>query len=448
MTKRQIFLLIGDILIVLAAFRLALIIRLGQTLGDFLTAGPLLAAGLLVAVYISSFYVFELYDIRFNIRTTRTYVSILGAFFLALLLVVILFYIFPYRLGRGVFLISWLLTAALIFSWRFIYIYVFRLLETRRRVVILSNNANVDKIVAGLRDDQEYSLASVLPMDLVKPMLAADNGDPCGLETYMAENRINDVIADFDECDSPDLDRALISLKMKGMHCYSVETFYEKLFKKLPVLALKDRWLLTCGGFDNVANRGFNVIKRAFDLSAAAILFIATIPVFIILAMLIPLTSKGPVFFIQERLGQGKMPFKMIKFRTMVDGAEPSGPTWAQEHDGRATKLGKFMRRTRLDELPQLLNVLKSDMSLIGPRPEREFFVNRLSKEIPFYELRFFVKPGITGWAQIKYRYCSDKNDALEKLRYELYYIKNQSIGLDVRIMLSTVRVMITGAGT
>jgi exopolysaccharide biosynthesis polyprenyl glycosylphosphotransferase len=189
-------------------------------------------------------------------------------------------------------------------------------------------------------------------------------------------------------------------------------------------------------------------LKRAFDLLVSALILLFSLPLIIIISLLIPLTSKGPIFFTQERLGARKKPFRIIKFRTMVQNAEANGPQWAHYDDERVTAIGKLLRRTRIDELPQFINVFLGDMSLIGPRPERAFFVDRLSERIPFYSLRFFVKPGITGWAQVNFRYGSDENDALEKLRYELFYIKNQSFFLDFRILLKTVRVVLTGLGT
>jgi len=180
----------------------------------------------------------------------------------------------------------------------------------------------------------------------------------------------------------------------------------------------------------------------------ASVVLLVTLPVSAAIALLIPLTSRGPAFFIQDRLGAGKAPFKIIKFRTMVHDAEANGPQWALGNDLRVTKLGGLLRKTRLDELPQLINVLKGEMSLIGPRPEREYFVTRLTEKIPFYSLRFFIKPGLTGWAQVNFHYGSNDEDALEKLRYELYYIKHRSLVLDTRILMRTVRVILTGQGT
>ncbi|MCK5427277.1 MAG: sugar transferase, partial [Thermodesulfovibrionia bacterium] len=183
--------------------------------------------------------------------------------------------------------------------------------------------------------------------------------------------------------------------------------------------------------------------KRIFDFFIALIGFTISIPFFIIIPFLIKLDSKGPILLRQERVGEGEKQFMLYKFRTMVDGAEKhSGPVWSQEKDNRVTRLGKFLRKSRLDELPQLYNVLRGDMSLIGPRPERAFFVSTLKKQLPYYSERLYVKPGITGWAQVRYEYGDSIVDSLEKLRYDLYYIKHLSFFLDFLIILDTTKII------
>ena len=167
----------------------------------------------------------------------------------------------------------------------------------------------------------------------------------------------------------------------------------------------------------------------------------------IIAAIIIKLESKGPIFFIQERIGEGNKPFKIVKFRSMTTDAEKDGPKWATKNDNRVTKFGKFMRLTRIDELPQLWNVLRGEMSFVGPRPEREFFIKQLEKEIMYYNLRHTVKPGLTGWAQVMYPYGASIEDAYRKLQYDLYYIKNHDILFDVKILLKTVTIVIFGKG-
>lgn len=182
-------------------------------------------------------------------------------------------------------------------------------------------------------------------------------------------------------------------------------------------------------------------------LVSSAIL-ILTLPLMILLGILIKLDSPGPIFFRQERVGEAGRPFMLVKFRSMRQDAEAaSGPVWAMEDDPRVTRVGRIIRKLRLDELPQILNVLKGEMSFVGPRPERPYFVEQLSEQIPFYSLRFAVKPGVTGWAQVRYPYGASIEDAREKLRYELYYIKNMSILFDLWIIFQTVKIVLFGRG-
>ena len=181
------------------------------------------------------------------------------------------------------------------------------------------------------------------------------------------------------------------------------------------------------------------------DVLISLILFLCFLPVGLMVSLLIKVSSKGPVFFKQDRIGEQETPFRLIKFRTMKVGAERGEPKWADKNDSRITGVRKLLRISRLDEFPQLINVIKGEMSLTEPRSEREYFIKKLTKKIPFYSLRFSVKPGLTGWAQVNYCYGSSVDDALEKLRYDLYYIKNMSLFLDLRIFLKTVRLISFG---
>jgi exopolysaccharide biosynthesis polyprenyl glycosylphosphotransferase len=187
--------------------------------------------------------------------------------------------------------------------------------------------------------------------------------------------------------------------------------------------------------------------KRLIGFSFSLVGLVLLSPLVLIISILIKSDSRGPVFYQQERTGHNGKVFKLLKFRSMVENAEANGPVWAESEDKRVTRVGRWIRKWRIDEIPQMFNVLKGDMSFVGPRPERPFFVDQLEKEIPFYDQRFSVKPGITGWAQIKYRYGASKDDALEKLKYDLYYIKNLSWLFDVIIIFETVKVVLFGKG-
>jgi sugar transferase (PEP-CTERM system associated) len=221
---------------------------------------------------------------------------------------------------------------------------------------------------------------------------------------------------------------------------------YERLTGKILVDDLKPSWLIFSDGF--VISRWTRFVKRLIDVVLATIGVVASAPLAVVTAIAVKLDSEGPVLYGQERVGEGGRPFTVWKFRSMRQDAERGGrPIWATDQDDRITRVGRFIRKTRLDELPQFWNVLRGDMSFVGPRPERPFFVEQLAKEIPFYQQRHAVKPGLTGWAQVKYQYGSSVEDAMEKLRYDLYYIKHLSVSLDVSIVFDTVKVILFGKG-
>ena len=188
--------------------------------------------------------------------------------------------------------------------------------------------------------------------------------------------------------------------------------------------------------------------KRWLDIASSALSLILSLPLCLFVVLAIKLDSSGPVFYRQDRVGQDGKTFTMLKFRSMRNDAEENGPKWAAINDDRITKVGRFIRKYRLDEIPQMINVLKGDMSFIGPRPERPIFVDKFAREIPYYPQRHVVKPGISGWAQIRYPYGASKEDALEKLKYDLYYIRHFSIFFDISIILETGKVVLLGKGS
>jgi sugar transferase (PEP-CTERM system associated) len=238
----------------------------------------------------------------------------------------------------------------------------------------------------------------------------------------------------------------LLRAKMSGVRVEDATTTYERLTGKILLDDLKPSWLIFSDGFR--ASRVTRAVKRMLDLAFSILLAIASAPFMILTALAIRLDSAGPTLYSQERVGENGGVFKIYKFRSMRTDAEMAGqPVWARDNDDRITRVGRFIRKTRLDELPQLWNVMRGDMSFVGPRPERPFFVEQLAREIPFYLQRHAVKPGLTGWAQVKYRYGSTVEDAMEKLRYDLYYIKHMSIVFDLTIVLDTVKVILFGKG-
>ncbi|GHT85587.1 sugar transferase [Betaproteobacteria bacterium] len=240
--------------------------------------------------------------------------------------------------------------------------------------------------------------------------------------------------------------RELLDCKLAGVQVFDLSTFYERVERQVKINSLRAGWLIYGDGFRQGVDRV--IAKRCFDLFFSLLLLLASVPIMLVTALLIVLEDRGPVFYRQERVGLGGEVFKVIKFRSMRIDAEKDGkPRWATSNDDRVTRVGRVIRKLRIDELPQLFNVLDGDMSLVGPRPERPFFVDQLADEIPFYGVRHCVKPGVTGWAQVRYQYGASVDDAVQKLQYDLYYVKNHTLLLDTLVLLETVRVVLTGAG-
>ena len=240
--------------------------------------------------------------------------------------------------------------------------------------------------------------------------------------------------------------RELLDCKLAGVRVFDITTYFERMLGQIRIDFVNAGWLIFGDGF----NQGFyrTAVKRIFDVLCSLVLIVLAAPIMLITAIAIKMESAGPVFYRQERVGYNSQNFKVTKFRSMRTDAEQDGkPRWATANDSRVTRVGNLIRLVRIDELPQLFNVLTGDMSLVGPRPERPFFVEQLTTEIPYYAVRHSIKPGVTGWAQVRYQYGSTIEDSQEKLQYDLYYVKNHSLFLDFVILFETVGVVLTGKG-
>ncbi len=280
----------------------------------------------------------------------------------------------------------------------------------------------------------------------VGPGLPPVLGTLDGLRSLCREEGISRVVVALRERRGKVPVDRLLECRMDGVQVEEREAMYERLTGKLAVESMRPSYLIYGRGF--AKDPLTMVMKRVLDILAAGTGLLLSLPICVLTALLIKLTSKGPIFFCQERTGQDGAPFKLIKFRTMrADAEKLSGPVWAAKNDSRITGIGRFLRLSRIDEIPQFLNILAGQMSFVGPRPERPHFVEQLQKEIPFYPLRNTVKPGLTGWAQVRHPYGASIEDAQEKLRYDLYYIKNMSLLFDLNIMLRTVDVILRGKG-
>lgn len=261
------------------------------------------------------------------------------------------------------------------------------------------------------------------------------------------ERRVDEIVVALTERRAGSMPlRELLDCKLQGVKVHDINSHFEKRLGQIRIDYLNAGWLIFGDGFNQAAWR--TVVKRAFDIACASALIVLLSPVMLLTALCIKLDSRGPALYRQERVGLDNKPFQVVKFRSMRQDAEKDGkPRWATTGDDRVTRLGRIIRVTRIDELPQLFSVLKGHMSLVGPRPERPYFVGRLTQEIPFYAVRHSVKPGVTGWAQVRYQYGSTVEDSQEKLQYDLFYVKNHSLLLDLQILFETVHVVLTGKG-
>ena len=327
-----------------------------------------------------------------------------------------------------------------IFQIAFRYIVIMGVVE-KERVVFVGENDYTQDLLESVKKDGQYVFTASLNNTDMKAL---------GKEIVeMYKTKKFDVLVDFTDklLGDPKLTGKLLQYKLEGLQYYNYLEFYETYENKLPISHLSPKWFLENTGFE-IYHNNFNLkAKRLLDLFFAMLIGIFAAPVIILAAIIVKLESKGPIFFIQERIGEGNRKFNIVKFRSMTTDAEKDGPQWASKNDNRVTKFGKIMRATRIDELPQLWNVLRGEMSFVGPRPEREFFIQQLEKEIPYYNLRHTVKPGLTGWAQVMYPYGASVEDAYRKLQYDLYYIKHHSIPFDVKVLLKTVTIVIFGKG-
>lgn len=357
-------------------------------------------------------------------------------------------------ISNKAFIYSLIMVAILVISWRFLYNIILERGLFNKEIAIVGQSQLIETILMEISEkrDSGYQVIYLCTNDdtpypqfdqKVTTQFTGENYD--GFHELILSSGIKLIVADtVDTKDSASLESELLKCRISGINIIDGYSFYEMAAGKLNVKQIKQSWLIYSEGFQTSHHHRF--VKRLIDYTLSLSIAILVSPIILLTSILIKVDSPGPVFFSQERMGKGRVNYKMYKFRSMrVDAEDKSGPAWSGKNDSRVTVIGKFIRNFRIDELPQLWNVLKGDMSFIGPRPEREFFVNQLETEIPHYGIRFAVKPGITGWAQVNYGYGATVEDAVEKLNYDLYYIKNASFAMDIFIIFRTTKTVILG---
>lgn len=370
-----------------------------------------------------------------------------------ILLTLIYYFIPTSSVGRELFLITFFTIVTSLTCWRSFYDWlIVRAAFFHENVLIIGAENMAKEMAVALLEKKDLGYKVVGFLDEDRGKLGKSIVNPKVIGTYADLNEIVEkegvervVVALKDRRGKLPIGE-LLKCKLNGVDVVEGPSFYEHLTGKIMVENLRPSWLIFSEGFNKSLST--DTLKRIIDIFLSVMGLILTAPLTIITVILIKLDSPGPVFFKQKRVGKGEKVFNLFKFRSMKLGAEAeSGPLWAKDKDERVTRVGKVIRKLRIDEIPQMINVLKGEMNLIGPRPERPFFVKKLKGKIPHYSLRFSVNPGITGWAQVKYKYGSSVEDALRKLQYDLFYIKNISFLFDFIIILETIRVVFSTRG-
>jgi sugar transferase (PEP-CTERM system associated) len=413
---------------------------------------------LMVVVIQLAFYLFDLYDLPASRRYRRVLSNVMKGLGTATVLLAILFYAVPQlEVGRGVFLICLALTFLVITGWRLALSWVsgHASLGVRERILILGSgtqavetaratleNRNSGFHVVGFVDNKP----ELVGKSLINPSVLGLTAEISGLVEKHQVDRIIVALEDRRGGGAFPTEE-LLNLSLSGR--VAVEEcvcYYERLTGKIATELLRPSWLIFSRG-SRLTDIGLH-IRRILNLVLALVGFVLSLPVMALVSIAIKLESRGPLFYTQERVGKNGRLFKIVKFRSMTADAEKdTGPIWAEAADPRMTRVGRIIRKLRLDELPQFINVIRGDMNFVGPRPERPVFVEQLSEMIAYYQQRHLIKPGLTGWAQIKFPYGSSVEDAFEKLRYDLYYIKNRSLLLDGLIIFETVKTVLFGKG-
>ncbi|MDO8507148.1 MAG: sugar transferase [bacterium] len=405
---------------------------------------------ILFLILIFSFYASDLYELDYWRNKTDLFSKTLKVMAINFTLAITLFYFFqtPIAPKTNLFLFTFLFTFLFLPS-RLFMAKALKLTLPSKKALFLGNEKYYQKVSEFLRNNPHtgYKIVAFAPTEKVnlgkdRVKVIPDHGQ---LFDFLSKNKVKVVISSLNPHLTKESVSSLYNSIPLNIEFLSLNRFYEDINSKVSLDALDEFWFL-----ENLAKgekKIQEIVKRGFDFFVSLLLGTVFLPIVPFIIIAVKITSPGPILFKQTRVGISGKNFKIIKFRTMVKNAEKNGPQWAEPNDPRVTGVGGFLRRTHLDEIPQLLNVLVGNMSLVGPRPERPEFEEKLSKEIPFYSIRHLVKPGITGMTQIRSFYETTTDDAREKLEYELYYIKNRNFFMDLKIILKTVHQIFKAAG-
>lgn len=438
--QSKVTLLFVDMSFLIVAMSLATLIRLGRPLFFFHEYRG--ATSFCIVLYPLALYFAQAYELSPQATLLASLRRpLLGALFASLLASFFFYFALHWRFGRGIFLILNVLYAIFLVGWRAVFFLDFR--RQRRRVLVVGYP---DHVEAAHKILTEYLLSpkvilSSLPSD---DSLEADPSKPT-VDRWKDEI---DLVVLAGHSLLPSALRTVTELRFRGVPVWDLPRLYTELAERLPAQYIGDLWLATTDGFHFLSRHTLQFVKRLTDMAVASLVLVLTLPLALLAACLIKLEDGGSIVYTQERVGQWGRPFRIYKLRSMVLHAEKeTGPVWSTDGDPRVTWAGRILRKLRIDEIPQMWNVLRGDMSFVGPRPERPVFVEAIQRKYPIYSLRHSIRPGITGWAQVKFPYGASEEDTLRKLEYDLYYIQNFSVLFDLRILLKTAATVLSGWG-
>jgi len=440
--KAKLALLVGDLILLSLCILAGSYIRRSEIwplFGQYSTAWILC-----LMIYPLCFYLTRSYEVQPEASSAENLRRPLLGVLIAASSTSLLFFFAPeIRFGRGIFAIANALYIFALLTWRLV---VFIRLRRRSLAVLLMGNADAMELARQLI--REFSPHSQTRVWHPEAGLAEASGRLEPHQASTAEDEYDLVILAGHSLDPATLRRAA-ALRLKGVMVWNLPRLWSEFAERLPARFIDERWVATAEGFRSVNEQSFQVIKRLMDICLAFMGLVLGFPLVGLAAILIKLQDGGAVFYSQERVGKGEKTFRVYKLRTMVDQAENgTGPVWASPNDPRVTRVGFWLRKLRIDEIPQMWNVLKGEMSFVGPRPERRVFVEALQSKYPVYSLRHLVRPGITGWAQVRCKYAASEEDNLLKLEYDLYYLQNASMLFDLRIILKTISTVASGWGS
>lgn len=402
---------------------------------------------------IFSMSAFGMYQAQMNSQFRASFLRLAPAFILGFCIISAVYYVEPsFQIGRGILGLIFTLSCTGLLITRLVFVKSSQANIFIPRALFLGAGdlaKDCGDLAQSYGSSRKYEITGYIPVGsdkiCVPSSLVIRTKRPL-IETARAYGVTDIIVAVQDKRGIRFPIQELLECRLNGIHVTDSAHFFEKEACQIRVNSLQPSWLVFGGGFDQSFTRAF--CKRTFDLIASFILAIVALPVITITALLIWLEDRGPIFYSQERVGRDGHPYMVHKFRSMGINAEKAGqPQWATTNDPRVTKVGGIIRKLRIDELPQIFNVLVGEMSFVGPRPERPYFVQELCKQIPYYDVRHSVKPGITGMAQVRYPYGASVEDAVQKLQYDLYYVKNNSLFLDMLILIDTIQVVLLGKG-